>query len=259
MSTQEAKVRFPDPRGLRLSDLIAALPEGAVIEIAPGRYFESIHISRSVTLRGAGDLTRIGGLGRDSIITVDAEGAEVHLESMSLEGGGGPAGGGVCLRAGQLELRNLRIHRARAERGGALAVLGGHLSARLLRVEDVRAKEGGAIWVGDGGVLELSEAEIRGAKAERGGMLYADDGSRVALSALTVSKARAKLQEGGQVLWIEGARTVVSLERVRLADPAIGRPLAGGQEALIQVTGSDLPGLVSVEPGVVDLGGNRWR
>lgn len=257
----QASVRFPDPRGRRLADVIAGLERGAVIDIAPGRYFERLVLDRSITLRGAGDLTRIGGLGRGSIIAIDAEDAEVSLDSLSLEGGGGPAGGGICLSRGSLNLENVRIHRARADVGGGIAVLGGRLVARLLRIEEVEAHLGGAIYIAGRGRLEVAEAEIRSARADRGGTLYMAGEARASLSALTVSKSRAREENGGQVVWLDGPDPVLSLERVRFADPALGRPLVTAPDApgLVQVTGSDLSKLFLDERGVLDLGNNRWR
>ena len=122
--TPHPKLAFAGPLPLGFTaeadvmDVIAGLERGAVIDIAPGRYFERLTLDRSITLRGAGDLTRIGGLGRGSIISVDAEDGEITLDSISLEGGGGPAGGGICLSRGALNLENVRIHRARADVGG---------------------------------------------------------------------------------------------------------------------------------------------
>ena len=50
-------VRFPDPSGRSLSQVVAAAPSGAVIEVAPGRYPGPLVVERSITLRVAGDLT----------------------------------------------------------------------------------------------------------------------------------------------------------------------------------------------------------
>lgn len=85
--------------------------------------------------------------------------------------------------------------------------------------------------------------------------------ARASLSALTVSKSRAREENGGQVVWLDGPDPVLSLERVRFADPALGRPLVTAPDApgLVQVTGSDLSKLFLDERGVLDLGNNRWR
>lgn len=260
-------IRFPDERFGSLAALIDASPPGAVIELAPGKYSGTLMITRPVTIRGAGDLSRLSGEGRGPVIKIRVpfEG-RVVLESMLLDEGEGDEGGGIVLEAGRVRAYNVQIRRCRSEKGagGAIAVSGGELDASLVRAHDVSADRGGAIVVGGRGFMRLSESEIRRSEARIGGAIVVEEGARVSIEALTIGKARAKTSSGGQAIFVKGsknARPVLALRRVRLEDAPMGMPLVvdATYPGEVTIAASDMPRVVMSANGVVDGGGNRWR
>src|SRR5258708_3239332 len=99
-------IRFPDDSGRSLADLLANAAPSAVIELSPGRYVGPLVITRPVTLKGAGDLTRISGA-RGTVITVRCAGsAAVALESLLLEDGAGELGAGRLVLEGRVRAHN---------------------------------------------------------------------------------------------------------------------------------------------------------
>ncbi len=262
VSDPQHAIRYPDPRGRRLGELIASCAPGAVVEIAPGRYHEPIVIDRPITLRGAGDLTRLVGFGRGSVVQIGVgPEEEVRLESLAIEAGDADAGGAVAVTRGRVHIANVRLARSRARLGGAVAALGGTVTIHRARVEHAEAERGGAVWVGSGASLELIEAQIAGVRARYGGALAVEAGGRLWLEAVTVRRSRASERDGGQVLFVggDGVPAEVALERVRFADPPLGRPLVLAGSGAIAVSGCDLPRVTASEPGVLDRGSNRWR
>lgn len=260
-------IRFPDERFTSLAALIDAAPAGAVIEIAPGKFTGPLMISRPITLRGAGDLSRISGEGRTAVINVNVpfEG-RVVLESLLLDEGEGEDGGGIVIEAGRVRAYNVQIRRCRSEKGagGAIAVVGGELDASLLRAHDVSADRGGAIVVSGRAFMRLSESEIRRSEARVGGAISIEEGARVSIEALTIGKARARTSSGGQAIYVKGtksARPVLALRRVRLEDAPMGMPLVvdATYPGEVTIAASDMPRVVMSALGVIDGGGNRWR
>lgn len=262
--SQNARIRFPGTAGSSLRDFLAECPPGAVVDVAPGRYDEPLVIDRPLTLRGAGELTRLGSRGRGSVIHVRAGEGQVKLESLALDGGDAEEGGALHIESGWVVLNNLHLRRSRAGSGGGLHVCGGSVQASLLRLTQLEAERGGAIRVARRGSLELRDALISNTVAGRGGAIAVDDAGRLVLQAVTLQKSRASESGGGQALFVGGSGTgapVVSLHRVRFADAPIGRPVVQdrGHLGLIQVSSCDLPKVIAEEPGVVDLGSNHWR
>lgn len=262
VSAEHVAIHYPDPRGRRLAELIAACAPGAVVEIAPGRYHEPIVIDRPLTLRGAGDLTRLVGFGRGSVVQIQVGAEEqVRLEALSIEAGDAEVGGAISVRGGQVTIDNVRLARSRARRGGALGASGGTVVLRRCRIESVEAELGGALWVGPGASVDLIEAQIAGACGRLGGALAVEGGGRLWLEAVTVRRSRATERDGGQVLYVggQGVSAEVRLERVRFADPPLGRAIVLAGAGAIAVSGCDLPRTTASEAGILDRGGNRWR
>ena len=76
-------LRYPDDSGRSLQRVIEGCEPGATIELAPGRYPERLVFKQSLSLRGAGDLTRISVEGRGSSIMADLpEDETLELESL---------------------------------------------------------------------------------------------------------------------------------------------------------------------------------
>ena len=258
-------LRFPDGSGRSLSDVVSAAPPGAVVEIAPGRYFGPLSLSRAVSLRGAGDLTRIM-VTRGSVVQVSApEEARVVLESLLLEGGDAEAGGGLLVRSGRVRLHNVQIQRcAGGAGGGAIHVVGGEVDGSLLRLHDVSAERGGALWVKGSGALRLRDSQIARAEARFGGAAAVEEGARMLLEGVSVRRCRATASSGGQAIWVGGterARPSVFLRRVRLEDAPMGMPVVidGRHPGEVSIAECDLPRVVLGAPGVSDGGNNRWR
>lgn len=255
-------MRFPDETGRSLAEVVREAPSGALIELAPGRYRGPILVERGLTLKGAGDLSRISG-GPGSLVRVASD-EQVVLESLLLEGGRSELGGGIEVSSGKVRLFNLHIRDCvAAEAGGGIRVGGGAMEAERLRIHNVRAARGGALAVEGSAVrVSISDSEIGWSEAAFGGALAVAGAATVRLEALTVRRARAMTSSGGQVLWVTGrGGAVVELTRVRFEDAPVGRPLVNDKDApaRLWVNGCDLPRWVQATPGLEVVGDTRWR
>lgn len=257
-------VRFPDPSGRSLSQVVASAPAGAVIEVAPGRYPGPLVVERAITLRGAGDLTCIYTDQGGSVVRVAALDGRVVLESLRLEGGAAESGGALRIDSGRVRAHNLHLQHCRAGAGGAIHLAGGELDGTLVRIEDVSAERGGAIWIQGRAALSLRDSQVSGSEAGQGGAFLVEDAARVVLEGLTVRRARALSPAGGQALFVAGTQDAVPtlfLKRVRLEDVPFGQPLVvdGRFPAEVSLFECDMPRVVLEAPGVVDGGSNHWR
>jgi hypothetical protein len=263
--TKQERIRFPDESGRTLSDLMAGYASGAVIELAPGRYAGPILITRSVTIRGAGDLTRIVGERRGPVITIRAPGdARVVLDSILIEGGKSDSGGGIAIVEGRTRVHNVHIRESNGIRGGAIHVASGELDATRVRIFDVSGERGGAIWAGGGSVVAVRDSQIKKSEAAYGGAIAVEGDAKVLLEGATIARARATAQSGGQAIWVTGTRgkkPAVWLRRVRFEDAPMGMPIYIDPELPGEVTVSscDLPRVVNTAEGIVDAGDNHWR
>jgi len=266
---QPPSIRFPEASSAASSSLAAfieSVPAGTVVELAPGRYRGPIRIDRPLTLKGAGDLTRIEGDGDTSAVQVAVdEPGLVYFESLTIADGGGANGGGLAIHSGRVRLFNLRVHGCSAtESGGGLFVEDAEVEARLLRMSELSAARGGAVAVRGDARFSIFDGEIRDASADVGGAIHVSEAAHVRLSGLTLGRTRARAAAGGQAVWVGGARAgelLVELDRVRFEDAPLGRPL---------VVDDDRPGRVTMfecdasrdvldNLGIVDGGTNHWR
>lgn len=269
VSSPMPALRFPDaaPGDDRaLSAFLADVPAGAVVELAPGRYRGPLYVDRPVTIKGAGDLTRIEGDGQSPVITVDvASRGLVYFESLAVADGGGEHGGGFAVRAGRVRLFNVLVRDCRvAGAGGGVWVQGGELEARLLRLRSLQADRGGAAAAEGTGRFAILDGEIREASARAGGGVHVADSARVELSGVTIGRTRASGPAGGQVAWVGAAgerAPTLELERVRFEDAPFGQPLVVEPDRPGRVTlfECDVPSSVFANPGIVDGGNNHWR
>ena len=260
-------MRYPDDSDSALAAFLDAAPAGAVVDVAPGTYPGPLSITRPVTLRGAGELTRIDGCGVGRPIKISVgDGGRVVLESLRLERGEAEDGGGIFVEAGDVQLRNIHIHRCSARaRGGALAVAGGTVAAVRLFSRDTSAPRGGALWVGHRGQLTLRDSQVGHCEANFGGALAVEDSANVGIYGMTVRRARARSGTGGQALYIRGTagagRPTLQLDRVRLEGGSLGLPVvvdpAFGAE--LHLRACDMPRTVRSIAGLVDGGANHWR
>lgn len=259
-------IRVPDGTGRSLAQVLADSPPEAVIELAPGRYQGPVVLTRPVTLRGAGDLTRISAAGRASVVEIRLAGPGiVVLESLLIEDGFAESGAGIHLVSGRARLHNVQVQHCRATRGGgAIHVGAGEMTATLIRAHDVSGAAGGAVRVSGEAVLNLRDSQIFEAEAARGGAVSVEDAARVVLEGLTIGRVRATTPSGGQAVFVRGSAggaPTVLLRRVRLEDAPFGMPLVVDVEHPGRVSASecDMPRVVAGVPGLVDGGENVWR
>lgn len=259
-------IRYPDGSGRLLAELLYGAPDGAVVTIAPGRYTEQVEITRPVTLRGAGDLTRFIGRSARPIIRVDADNTgEVRLESLALEDGDGEHGGALSIARGHVRLHNLHIRFSRAVAGGgAIGIAGGDVYAERIRIQHAEAGRGGGVRVHGRGVLRLADAQISHVQAGVGGALCVEDAARVVLERATIARSAATETAGGQAIYVGGSELgapVLYLHRVRLKDAPLGVPVFNdpARAGDIRVLGCDMPRLVLGAPNLTDDGENVWR
>src|SRR5262249_4368505 len=133
-------------------------------------YAGPILITRSVTIRGAGDLTRIVGEKRGPVITVRAPSdARVVLDSILVEGGKSDSGGGIAILEGRTRVHNVHVRDCHGQKGGAIHVANGELDATRVRIFDVSGERGGAIWAGGLSVVAVRDSQIKKAEAAFGG------------------------------------------------------------------------------------------
>ncbi|MEM1025917.1 MAG: hypothetical protein AAGD10_18030 [Myxococcota bacterium] len=252
-------IRYPDDSGRALQDVIDSAPEGAVVELAPGRFEGPIVLRRPMTLKGAGDLTRIVGGGRARpVIEIDAGASRlIFVESVAIGGAESDRGAGVRVLNGRVRLYNVHGTSCQArEEGGFLWVGGGEVEASVLRIEACRANRGGAIYVRECEHFVLRDSEIHDCEAVAGGGLFVA-GGRPRLSRVRFSRTRATAPGGGQAARQEGG--VLHMERVLFEDPPIGQPFVGARDAKAVFSHCDMPSDVMDNEGVHDEGGNRWR
>lgn len=259
-------INYSPATGRTLAEILDGAAEGAVVEVPPGRYVGPFHLKRAVSLRGAGDLTRLVTEKPGPVLRVQAAPDQrIELESMAIEGGQAEEGGGVCLESGALFGSNLRLSHCLADRGGGIAVKAGHAELSRVRIENVEARiSGGALYCAGVGVLSLFEGQIIGSQATQGGAVSVFEGGRVSLERVTITRARATTSTGGQVLYLKGnsgASPALVLRRVRFTDSALWPPLVqdGEWPGEVFAEGCDLPRLTLKDSGLVDGGGNTWR
>ncbi len=263
--TESQPIRFSEAGGQPLSEFLATCEADAVVELAPGRYEGPIRICRPVSLKGAGDLTRVFSPGQGTVLTVELpDEGSVALDSLLIEGGNSADGGGLEVLSGQVRLHNVHIRDCRADggRGGAIHVKGGELDATRLRAHDVQGEWGGALSAEGSAVLRVRDAQITKSQARLGGAISIEGDARVFLEGMTIAKSRATQASGGQAIHV-GGTGVPSLKmlRVRLEDAPLGLPVVIDAQSKAEVTVAecDLPRVVQKMAGVVDGGENHWR
>lgn len=260
LCSPQPPVRYPDQTGRDLQAVLSEAEPGAVVTLAPGRYRGPVLITKPMTLKGSGDLTRLYAEDGSDVICMAPESMDLcFLESLSLEGGQG-----LRVESGRVRAYNLHVRHAKSDRGGALCVLGGELEGSLLRMEACAAKEGGGVACQGTSRVVLRDVQIRDCEAESGGGLWATEEAQVELVRATLTQVRARRREGGQAVWVGRSRgdgVRLRMERVRFEDAPLGRPLVvePDRPGRVEMFECDLPSDVLQNPGIVDGGNNRWR
>lgn len=237
---------------------------GATIQLAPGHYQGPITIARGITLRGAGELSRIVGPTRGGSVVRIITDEPVTLESLRLEDGHSDCGGAIDIDGGPVHLRNLYVRNCSAHKaGGAIHVRRGQVEAERLQISHTTAKLGGGVAVsGLSSRLVLNDSEIHDVQASNGGAAWISGSAQVKFEGMTIRGARANTADGGQALCACGnTGSQLELKRVRLGDLPIGHPISncGRATTPIFVEGCDLPKWVLNTPGLLVRGDNQWR
>jgi hypothetical protein len=181
----------------KLEELVRALPDGAVLCLSEGSYTGRLHIDRSLTVRGLGQVVLDGGR-QGPTVEVARSGIDVTLEHLTLRRGAGTAlGSGGNLSTvveARIVVRDVRLEAGASESngGGGFYAHGGHLTFERCRFERNSGKRalvglidgsarvtlrdcvvvnnaGGkpAMMVGGGGELTLEHSTVLGTPALR--------------------------------------------------------------------------------------------
>ncbi len=149
----------------RAVDLAA---DGDTIEIAPGVYYESLVISKRLTLQGQSIATSIiDGSSSGRVIEVDippGAGDALLLQDLTVRKGGIDEGGaGILVRAGDVALRRVLVsgNQAAGEMaGGGLLCLDGTVDIFDTTLFDNLAAQGGGAAVGPDCMLSMENSAI---------------------------------------------------------------------------------------------------
>ncbi|MCD0484106.1 right-handed parallel beta-helix repeat-containing protein [Streptacidiphilus sp. ASG 303] len=219
--TRPVMVVSADRRGAyrSISDALADAAEGALITVAPGRYDESLHLRRAVSLvaEDAGGTVHIHSASGSTVV-VDAEAVQLSGLVLSCADPEAPT---LDVRRGQAALDGCRI--SGEAWAAVLAWGGGTLAVRDCQVANPRGA--GVVVTSDGGnVLERSQITEAGSSA-----VVVAEGGRLEVRECLLDRA------GGNGVCVNGrgTATVESTRISRSAKPA----LAVEQEGRAYVSG----------------------
>jgi hypothetical protein len=238
-----------------LAEVIAALPEGAVLCLEKGSYPLNVVVEKSITLRGMGapaDVVLDGG-GRGSVIKVGAAKA-VTVEKLTIANGASRNGGGGIAHPGlgTLAVRDviLRNNRADGFGGAALLLGGGEATVERCRVVDNAGGIGGAIIVDDVARAAIRHTLITGNKGTSS-VVYAHDNAQLELDHVTIAGNQA-------AAGLEVRAITVRAPTVKVSDSIVcgTTAIANGPRLAGQVTASRCL-MEGEQQGVTDGGGNK--
>jgi hypothetical protein len=185
---------------------------GATISVLTGTYTETLTISDSVTLTGAGvGRTIIDGEKSGTVVTVN-EGATVKITGVTIRNGLNSLEGGGIFNAGALTLSNSTVS------GNSATGVGGIFNAGTLTVRNStlsgnRATDGSAGGIFNDATLTVTNSTLSGNRATgvggivHGGGIY-NDGGTLTLSGSTLSHNSATV--GGGIDNIGGTVTLAT-------------------------------------------------
>ena len=205
-----------------VSAAVMAAREGDRIDVAPGRYGESVRVPRAVVLRGrcAGQTSIDGG------VAVEVAGAAVSLSGLTLRGGG----------------------------PGLIVRRGAQVRAEALIVE--RTKGLGVLVSGAGSALELVGSLVRDVRSADDGTdgrgMMVTDGGAALLRDVAVSRTR----DVGIIAVGEASRA--TLDGVIVQDTTVSGEGLGGH-ALVAAAGGRIDGARVVAVGTADVGVLAFR
>ena len=153
---------------------ITKINSGGTIEIAPGTYYESLEISKSLTLNGSGqDQTIIDGEQIRRIINISGT-PTVNINNLTLKYGQADYGGAINNNGGTLSLSGSVVSSNTAlYDGGGIANYEGTVNVSGSTISGNTALYGscGGI-INDGGTVNVSGSTISGNTAQFGGGIY---------------------------------------------------------------------------------------
>ncbi len=174
-----------------------ALAAGGVVCLGPGVHAGPLVVTVSVTLRGEAGAV-LDAQGRGSVVAVQDDDLVVRIETLTLRGGRGEAGGGVSLSGySEVVLVGCTVEenggKALGGSGGGARPVGGgggggaYASRGTLRVEDSTFRGNRAAVGSDLFVTGVAEVRVRG--GHLGGDVAAREGAHVSLEGVQVDGA----------------------------------------------------------------------
>ncbi|MGA1018469.1 MAG: dockerin type I domain-containing protein, partial [Phycisphaerales bacterium] len=260
-----------------IGDALAAVENGAVIEIEPGTYPGPIELAGlSVTLQGVdGAEVILDGAGLDGpVVTVLAPdgvagGSLVVFKHIVVRGGSigtvvdgveGPIGGGIAMVNASLRLEDCVVESNSAGSGGAIGAVASTLVLLDSQVRDnVATNDGGALFAKDSDVAVENTTLSGNIAGDRGGAIGAVGGEL--LIEICVFESNTASAEGGAIAWSGGGFGASILDsEIRLNSGSIGGGIWIGEDASTLEIGDSVvcdnePN--EIEGGFTDLGGNE--
>lgn len=241
--------------------MIADAEEGAVVELPAGTHRARIVVNRSITLVGArwGEVV-LDGEGGAPVIEVRAPDAEVTLRRLAFQGGGGRAGGAICVDdIGRLRIEEcvMRRNTAPTDGGGALFAAAGRIVVHRSILRENHGRSGGAVLVTGSADVTLDGCLITCNSARLGGAVAVEQDGAIMLSHCTLAdnvSPRGELFAAAADL-IGGASVSVSRSILASARPEHALEVRAHDRCAIDLSYSLLPvGLP--RDRFRDLGGN---
>jgi hypothetical protein len=238
--------------------LLDALPEGAVLCLKPGEYAGGLTVDKSVTLRALGAGVVIDAHGREPVVSVINDAAEVVIEGVTLRGGdGGALGGGGALSvtgAKRVVARDVVLEKSvsDANGGGAIFVRKGEVVVERARMTANRGARAQAVLV-TGGSLVVRDAVVTGNQGRGPAALVEGWGSLTLERTAIVANDAAAVQALGKALTIDGCilgdpavlTSPKAKTKITIAHSALSAAVAGAEDA-----GNNTVGPVKLEmPG----------
>ena len=172
--------------------------ESGVVLVPPGRHHGSVTITRSLTLRGASGAV-LDGEGLHSSLRLDGPDAELRLENLAFENGGGPSGGSIHVASGRLVVSGCSFLRGASHRfgGGAIFSAGERLEVRRCRFEQNLGRQGGALLLDEEVEALICDSLFAYNAAVQGGALRLREGARATVVGCTFLANRTVVEGDG--------------------------------------------------------------
>jgi len=201
--------------GDSIADAIDSAADGDTLVLNPGTYpgtfaaiYKSITIRANTTAGGSAANTIIEGTSSDSIFTT--EDTSLSIDNLTLQNGGGSAGGAICTCSGTVTITSSIIRDCSLDggNGGAIFVQAGATltitSTTITRCSaGIHGGNGGAIYTETGSTVTITNSSITDCTAKDGGAIYSSS-----LISTTIEFSRIYNNTGTYDIWIEGGGSV---------------------------------------------------